>query len=75
MTHGGDGANQTWRTNTGIRLLRLRKDGFVSVDAPYTFPSSRAALPSFTTVPVRVPGDCPPPQQTNSTVEVSIVCY
>jgi hypothetical protein len=33
FTHGGDIANVTWRNNTGIRLLRSRKHGFVSIDA------------------------------------------
>ena len=33
FTHGGDIANVTWGNNTGIRLLRSRKHGFVSIDA------------------------------------------
>merc|ERR1711977_224596 len=46
---------QTWGTNTGIRLLRLRLDGFVSIDAPYLFNVPLAKLPSFTTVPLTLP--------------------
>jgi hypothetical protein len=52
FTHGGDLANKTWGRNTGIRLNRLRRDGFVSLDAPYAFSSSLSAFPAFTTVPV-----------------------
>ena len=52
-----------WGNNTGIRVLRTRKHGFVSVDAPYTF---GGAAPSFTTVPMRVPTGCPPPTTTTS---------
>jgi hypothetical protein len=33
FTHGGDIANVTWKNNTGIRLLRSRKHGWVSIDA------------------------------------------
>jgi hypothetical protein len=35
FTHGGDAVNKTWGSNTGIRLLVNRKDGFTYVKAPY----------------------------------------
>ena len=35
FTHGGDSVNKTWGTNTGIRLLVNRKDGFTYIKAPY----------------------------------------
>ena len=67
FTHGSDGAAVTWGPNTGLRLLRLRKDGFVSVDAPYFHDELAAARrrgveseelpspPGFTTHPLEVP--------------------
>eukprot|EP00756_Hemistasia_phaeocysticola_P062883 Hpha_TRINITY_DN6343_c0_g1::TRINITY_DN6343_c0_g1_i2::g.145445::m.145445 len=57
FTHGGDSANQTWANNTGLRLLRLRRDGFVSLDAPYNFSGGAdvSKYPSAATVGVRVP--------------------
>ena len=58
FTHGGDGRNQTWANNTGIRLLRVRRDGFVAVEAPYDFSEP---LPTLTTVEVKVPSDCAAP--------------
>ena len=64
MTHGGDGANRTWGANTGIRVLRLRRDGFVAVEAPYTFAPRLEDQPAFTTVEVEVPKGCPPPNST-----------
>ena len=60
FSHGGDGANQTWGTNDGIGILTLRKDGFVSVEAPYKFYRNDGHIyhpelyPSFTTASVRV---------------------
>ena len=62
FTHGGDSSNQTWKQNTGIRLLTLRKDGFVSVDAPYEFKggANNTLYPNLVTVNVRVPAlPCP----------------
>ena len=59
---GGDSANQTWGNNTGIRLLHLRKDGFVSVDAPYDFSggANNSRYPHLVTVDVTVPAlPCP----------------
>ena len=66
-THGewqpgkGPGGRNAWGNNSGVQLLRLRKDGFVSVDAPYPSSSSLATLPGFTTVSVTVPAECAPP--------------
>ncbi len=57
MTHGGDGTHQSWANNTGLQLLRVRRDGFVAVEAPYDF----AAPPHLTTVELRVPSHCAPP--------------
>jgi len=61
FTHGGDSVNQTWRENTGIGILRLRRDGFVSLDAKYGFYGSSPDLyPQFTTTPFLVPAAaCP----------------
>jgi len=62
FTHGGDSANQTWKNNTGIRILTLRRDGFVSVDAPYDFKggSNNSLYPQLKTVNVTVPAlPCP----------------
>ena len=61
FTHGADGANQSWGTNTGIRLNRVRRDGFVAVEAAYEFQSP----PTLLTVDVTVPGTCPPPHTTH----------
>lgn len=55
FTHGGN-HKTVWGTNLGIRMLTLRKDGFVSLDAPYDF---SVPAPSFTTVALEVPSDCP----------------
>ena len=35
FTHGGDEINKTWGSNTGIRLLINRRDGFTYIKAPY----------------------------------------
>ena len=75
MTHGGDSANQTWGANTGIRLLRLRRDGFVSVEAPYYFAPALSNQPSFTTVAVEVPLGCPPPHTTGGGSNVTDCAY
>ena len=34
FSHGGDGANKTWGTNSGIRLLINRRDGFTYIQSP-----------------------------------------
>ena len=67
MTHGGAHVG-TVHNNSGVALLALRRDGFVSVQADYIFPAQCDAcersydhLPSFTTVPLLVPRGCPPP--------------
>ena len=65
FTHGDKEPNQTYANNTGIRLNALRRDGFVSIDAPYIFGPSGFplydALPDFLTTTVAVPSDCPAP--------------
>ena len=66
FTHGDREMNQTFKDNTGIRILSLRKDGFVSVDAPYLFDADTGkarveTLPYFVTTAVTVPSGCPPP--------------
>ena len=43
-------------------MLRARKDGFVSVTAPYVF---NTAPPALTTVKLTVPTTCPPPVKKN----------
>lgn len=70
FTHGGDSANQTWKNNTGIRILSLRRDGFVSIDAPYDFSGGHqnGLYPSFTTVELTVP---PLPCATGENVAIS----
>ena len=57
-----------WATVT-LELLQLAAQGFVSVSADYIFPAQCDAcarsfehVPSFTTVPLRVPEGCPPPK-------------
>eukprot|EP00666_Eupelagonemidae_sp_cell4sb_P010312 gene10312-12388_t len=66
-THGewqpglGPGGRNAWGRNTGVRILRLRKDGWVSVAAPYVFGPNLTALPNFLTLPVTVPSGCPEP--------------
>lgn len=64
FTHGGDSANHTWGNQSGIRLLSVRRDGFVSVNAPYFFPVNRSLLPALTTVDVEIPTGCPPPHRS-----------
>ena len=34
FSHGGDRANKTWGSNSGIRLLINRRDGFTYIQAP-----------------------------------------
>ena len=56
---------------SGIQFIRCHwPQGFVSVSADYVFPAQCDAcagnydhVPSFTTVPLAVPGACPPPRQ------------
>ena len=62
FTHGGDAGKHSWKNNTGIRVLTLRRDGFVSVDAPYDFSggANNSKYAQMTTVPVTVPAlPCP----------------
>jgi len=67
-THGGDGAAKLWANQTGIRVLRARRDGLVSVTAPYLF---NVPPPTLTTVSLTVPATCPPPvvHKANGTAE------
>jgi len=53
-------AGVAWGNNTGIQLLRLRKDGFVALEAPYDFSggSNRSDYPTFVTQPLRLPSNC-----------------
>eukprot|EP00656_Telonema_subtile_P000700 TRINITY_DN10339_c0_g1_i1.p1 TRINITY_DN10339_c0_g1~~TRINITY_DN10339_c0_g1_i1.p1 ORF type:complete len:490 (-),score=83.31 TRINITY_DN10339_c0_g1_i1:293-1762(-) len=72
FTHGGDAANKSWGSNTGIRLLTLRRDGFVSVDAPYRFYPNLTDFPTMTTVELLVPNlRCP--AQLNVSLMVNAV--
>ena len=79
FTHGSDGDVQGWGANTGIRLLKLRKDGFVSVDAPYAGAVGKppSAAPALTTTAVTVPSNCVAPQAPKVLVnfETSVVGY
>ena len=59
FTHEPGEVPKTWGANSGIRLLRLRKHGFVSVEAQAC--RRGAACPSFTTRELTVPSGCPPP--------------
>ena len=45
-----------------MEVARNRLDGFVSLDADFKFDNDTTQMPSFTTVPVRVPSlvDCQP---------------
>jgi hypothetical protein len=55
FTHGGDISNKTWRNNTGIRVLRSRKHGWVSISAGYVFNQPRHQMPRLVTKPLVVP--------------------
>ena len=58
FSHGGYSGDSTftWKNNSGIRVLTLRKDGFVSIDAPYIFKGiDNTMYPTFTTENVVVP--------------------
>ena len=62
FTHGEVAPASSGANNTGIRRAELRKDGFVSVNAGYSFPLldgtaelDIASLPWFETVPLRPP--------------------
>ena len=79
FTHGGDAARSGgWGNNTGIRLLTLRRDGFVAVEAPYVFATSAGAraaeLPLLTTVPLRVPTRCAPPKRNVTPGTITTTC-
>ena len=74
FTHGGDAGTHTWGNNSGVRLLTLRKDGFASVNAGYTFNADPAQLPSVTTHALTVPSGCPPPTNSSSGTGGSTGC-
>lgn len=60
-THGEILAEPLWGNNTGVRMLKLRKDGFTSVVAPYVFNvAAPSELPSLTTRELTVPSGCRP---------------
>jgi hypothetical protein len=52
--HVGGHCPVTWGNKSGVGLMALRTDGFVSVDAGY-FHKPLALMPQFTTVPLVVP--------------------
>ena len=64
FTHEPGEVPKTWGANTGIRVLRLRKHGFVSVEAQ-TCRRRSGGLPTscanFTTVELTLPSGCSPP--------------
>lgn len=72
FTHGGDAGKQLWSTNTAIQILRTRKHGFASIEAPYDFSSSE--MPSFTTTDVKIP-ECARDVVVRVNVETSVVGY
>eukprot|EP00038_Savillea_parva_P008938 m.180164 g.180164 ORF g.180164 m.180164 type:complete len:634 (+) comp14943_c0_seq1:174-2075(+) len=71
FTHGGDAGKQLWGNNTGMRVLRLRKDGFTSVVAPYVPNLSPDALPALVTTSLTVPTECPKPHVISNTTSCS----
>jgi hypothetical protein len=58
FTHGGDGDIHTWGDNSGIRLVKIRRDGFMSIDAPYVFNLPLGLMPTVKTVALDVPKTC-----------------
>ena len=54
------------------KKVRLRKHGFVFVRAPYDF---RDKAPSFTTISMTVPSNCPAPTKNTSTVVETSCSY
>ena len=64
-THGGysktNSTEQQFGHNTGIRSLKIRRDGFVSVTAAYNAQLDVDHHASFTTVAITVPYSCGPP--------------
>ena len=65
FTHGGysktNSTEQQFGHNTGIRSLKIRTHGFVSVTAAYSVHLDVEHQASFTTVAVTVPDSCGPP--------------
>ena len=55
-THDENGSPLPGRHNSGVGLATLRKDGFVSINAPRVFNVPVEQLPMFTTIPLTVPG-------------------
>ena len=60
FSHGGY-SYDTWGNNTGIRLLRSRTHGFVSLNAGYVFNVQADQMPQMTTKPVQVPSSIAEP--------------
>ena len=60
--HQGGHCKHTWRNNSGIEALVIRRDGWVSVTGAYNFPQRAdhsldlERLPQFTTIPLELPG-------------------
>lgn len=61
--------------NSGVRVLRLRKDGFVSVVAPYIFNVNVTELPEIVTQSLSVPNDCPNGVALGLNVETSVAGF
>ena len=62
FTHGGMKKPHTWGRNTGIQLLKLRRDGFVAVEAGYgawALKPPTLQAPTLTTVAMHVPTCAP----------------
>ena len=59
FTHMPNDTPKSWGTNSGIRILRLRKHGFVSIEAQMCRPMGHC--PNFTTTELLVPSGCAPP--------------
>ena len=57
-----------------MRLLTLRKDGFASANAGYTFNADATKLPSITTHALTVPSGCPPPTNSSTNGGSSTGC-
>ena len=72
-THGGDATNLSWTNSSGIRISRLRTDGFVSVEAPYEF-GPLEGLASLTTAALTVPS-CAGAVQLRLNVETSVAGF
>ena len=78
-THGDDAQRPTWsRRNSGIGRLSIRKHGFASLAAGYSFPPtdkygsySASGLPSFTTELIPLPQGCAPAHKRTRQIPLS----